>query len=185
MTSQGAGEPLTAYKNIDAASACMFHGNVRIIAENSDNEILSGIYNGDGVIYKYIDFREGVSSFKMRIKTITGGRIVLSADKPWYKMIASYEYNGHENKWQVLEFPVETVEGIYSLWIQCYGSEGELFEIEWFHFNRQTQVSAKYCVFLYFYLFTFIFMLLSYEKPSHFNIFFLSPDLMSSRSRQH
>ena len=136
MTSQGAGVPLEAIKRIDAASACLLHGNVRITAENSNNEILSSFGNGDAAIFKYIDFSSGISSVKMRIRNLKGGRIILSAGTPWERRIGEYE-TGDEprlDQWQVIEFPVDNIEGIHALWIQCYGGEGDLFEIDWLQF---------------------------------------------------
>ncbi|MBN1387992.1 MAG: family 43 glycosylhydrolase [Bacteroidales bacterium] len=138
MTSQGAGEPLKAIKRIDAASACLLHGNVRISAENSGNEILSSLGNGDAAIFKYLDFGSGIRSVKMRIKTLNGGRIILSAGKPWQRRIGEYEAaaGSRTGEWQVIELPTESTEGVHALWIQCYGGEGDLFEVDWLEFYK-------------------------------------------------
>lgn len=138
MTSQGPGMPLEANNKLDAASACLLHGNVRIVAENPANEILSNFRNGDAAIYKYLDFGGGISSVKMRIKTLNAGRIVLSAGKPWERRIGVYEApeGSPAGEWQVIEFPADNIEGIHSLWIQSYGGDGNLFEIDWLVFNK-------------------------------------------------
>ncbi len=138
MTSQGPGKPLKAIKRIDAASACLLHGNVRISSENSNNEILSSFGNGDAAIFKYIDFASGVSSVKMCIKVLNAGRIILSAGKPWERRIGEYEAAEASpvDRWQVIEFPVENIEGVHALWVQCYGDEGNLFEVDWMQFYK-------------------------------------------------
>jgi arabinoxylan arabinofuranohydrolase len=136
MTSQGAGGPLKAITGIDAASACLLHGNVRISAENSNNEILSNFGNGDEAIFKYVDFGSGVSSVKMRIKILKSGRIILSAGKPWDKRLGTYDAGapGREDDWQLIEFNTENITGVHALWIQCYGGDGDLFEVDWLQF---------------------------------------------------
>lgn len=138
MTSQGAGKPLKAIKKIDAASACLLHGNVRISSENSNNELLSSFSNGDAAAFKYIDFESGVSSVKMSIKALNGGRIILSAGKPWDRRMGEYKTaeGSRTDQWQIIEFPVENIEGIHALWIQCYGGEGDLFEVDWVQFYK-------------------------------------------------
>jgi len=138
MTSQGAGGPLEATNTIDAASACLLHGNTRIIADSPQNEILSGCRNGDAAIYKYLDFGNGVNTVKMKIRALNGGKIILSAGKPWYRRLGEYDINAgdSQNEWQVLEFNTENITGINALWIQFRGEGGEdLFEIDWFSFK--------------------------------------------------
>lgn len=136
MTSQGPGRPLEAKNRTDASRACLLHGNVRIIMEEDGNEILSSFQNGDAAIYKYIDFGNGAETVQIRIRTNNVARIVLSAGKPWEKRIAEYR-TGPESvngDWQLIEFPVKQLEGKHALWIQCYGDEGDLVDIDWFQF---------------------------------------------------
>lgn len=138
MTSQGAGMPLEADQKIDASSACLLYGNVKIIADTYSNEILSEFREGDAAIFKYVNFGDGVSSIKMRIKPLNGVRIVLSAGKPWYIRLADYEVKNRtlKDKWQVVEFNTEKIQGVHPLWIQCFGGEGDLAEIDWLQFNK-------------------------------------------------
>jgi len=137
MTSQGTGMPLKANEQIDASSACLLHGNVRIIAENTGIEILSGFHNGDAAVYKYIDFGPGISSVKMRIRSVNGGSIIVSAGRPWEERLGTYEAiaPGRDSDWQLIEFNTENITGVHALWIQCYGGEGDLFEIDWLEFH--------------------------------------------------
>ncbi len=137
MTSQGPGMPLDARRIIDASSACLLHGNVRITADGPSNEILSSIRNDDSAIFKYIDFGTGVCSVKIRIKAIAEGSITLSAGKPWSRRLETYELKegSRQNEWQIIEFNIEEISGVHALWIQCYGDEGDLFEIDWFQFK--------------------------------------------------
>jgi len=49
---KGAGPPLDAKQKIDAASACLLNGNVRIEAISAHNEALTQFKNGNEAIYK-------------------------------------------------------------------------------------------------------------------------------------
>ncbi|MDT8400575.1 MAG: family 43 glycosylhydrolase [Bacteroidales bacterium] len=138
MTSQGAGEPLNARKETDAACACLLHGKARIIADSPENEILSACRNGDAAIYKYLDFGSGLNSVKMRIRPLNDGKIILSADKPWSRKLGEYDIVSGSNRkdWQIIEFAIEEISGVHALWIQFRGDEGkDLFELDWFRFE--------------------------------------------------
>lgn len=67
MTSQGAGAPLNAFKEIDAARACMLLGNVRISTLPDKNEVLTKIQNNDKAFFKYLDFGEGADTIIVRV----------------------------------------------------------------------------------------------------------------------
>lgn len=138
MTSQGAGGALKAINETDASRACLLHGNARIIAGSRQNEILSACRNGDAAIYKYLDFGNGVSSVKMRIRVLNGGKIILSAGKPWLKRLGEFDIvaGNSDPDWQVVEFDTGEISGVHALWIEFRGAEGkDLFELDWFSFE--------------------------------------------------
>jgi len=67
MTSQGAGGPLIAFDELDAARACILLGNLRISTYAADNEVLSSAYHNDKAFYKYLDFKDGADSVLIRV----------------------------------------------------------------------------------------------------------------------
>ena len=139
MTSQGAGSPLDATKIIDAERACLLYGNVRIEAFDSENEKLTKIHNEDKVVYKYIDFKEGVKTVSLRIKKGKyAGKINITIDKPWHKKIGEIKIDSatKNDDWQTLTFNAENVTGVHALWLQFLGEGDDLFEIDWIRFNR-------------------------------------------------
>ena len=138
MTSQGAAGPLDASSNLDAAMACLLHGNVRIQAESTGNEILTGIVNGDVAIFKFIDFKDGIRSVSIRIRSKTGGILVVKPDKGWYHSLAEahIEPGGPGTEWEVITLDISPVSGIHALWLEAHGGEGELFDIDWITFNK-------------------------------------------------
>ena len=137
MTSQGAGPALDAKKEIDAASACLLHGNVRIEAIEAHNEALTQFRNGDEAIFKYLDFGDGIKLIRIRVKKINGGQLNIFSDKPWHKKLATVEIPAgeKENDWETLTLEVNSESGIHALWLQAQGEEGDLFEIDWLNFE--------------------------------------------------
>ncbi len=139
MTSQGAGSPLDATKIIEAERACLLFGNVRIESYSNTKEQLCKIKNKDKVVYKYIDFKDGVKSVSLRIKKGTnGGRINMMIDQPWHKKIAEIKIDSTEKNidWQTLTFNVEKITGVHALWLQFFGEGNEMFEVDWIRFNK-------------------------------------------------
>lgn len=138
MTSQGAGTPLPAIEKIDAESACVMIGEMRIQLFEPNNEMLTHIENGDKAVFKYIDFGEGVNTVSVRLLPKTkGGTLSLKIDKPWHQEIAKIIVQGDdkENNWQIVKTNVENVTGIHALWIQCWGSNTQMFDIDWIKFE--------------------------------------------------
>jgi len=137
MTSQGAGPPLDAKQEIDAASACLLHGNVRIEAISAHNEGLTQFRNGDEAIYKFLDFGKGIKSMSIRIRRLNGGKLHIFSDKPWHKRLAIVEISSGtmQNDWETLTLEVNSESGIHALWLQAHGGEGDLFEIDWLKFE--------------------------------------------------
>ena len=56
MTSQGAGEPLSAFSQIEAEYFCKLSGTLNTEVCQEDGENLASITNGNYAVYKYIDF---------------------------------------------------------------------------------------------------------------------------------
>jgi hypothetical protein len=137
MTSQGTGPPLLAIDTMDAAKACLLHGNVRIEAISERNDALVSIQDGDAAIFKYIDFAEGVKQVSVRIYVHQEGKFLISAGKPWHKRLALLKFEKELVKpgWQILSFDVNQVSGVHALWLNAYGDEGDLFDVDWIVFE--------------------------------------------------
>jgi len=137
MTSQGAGDPLTATSRIEAEWACILNGNVRIEQFDEGKESLTQIYDGDKAAFKYVDFGAGTDSIQVCVSAgFKGGKIVVSIDKPWHQRLAILEIApGKTQKWEVQSFPVENATGIHALWLHFYGGDGQMFDIDWFAFE--------------------------------------------------
>ena len=138
MTSQGAGEPLMANIEIDAARACLLYGNVRINAFTKYNEVLTGIKNGDVAAYKYLNFSTDADSFKVNAAPGKKGvSINIALDNSWGNSIGQVNIpgNGDGSKVQSFACKIKRVNGIHSVWLRFYGDSDELIKLDSFSFE--------------------------------------------------
>ena len=144
MTSQGAGKPLAAFKEVDAARACWMSGHVRIegMPGNPDREILSQIRSGDKAVWKYLNFKRKPRSVTFRIKSDTGGIIQLNADEADGTPVCSAGIKASPD-WQTVTFPVTgKVKGVHALWASFEtsdrtASDEDIFYLDAIRFSRK------------------------------------------------
>ncbi|MBN2665119.1 MAG: family 43 glycosylhydrolase [Bacteroidales bacterium] len=118
MTSQGAGDPLDAFSDTDAARACLLYGNVRIKTLRNGNEVLGEIWTRDKVAFRYLDFGNGADSLSLRLKPGNKSfRINISAGSVWTGSLGSIEVPAQaSDEWITVTMAVKPVKGIHILW---------------------------------------------------------------------
>ena len=138
MTSQGAAGPLNALQQMDAERACLLHGNVRIEAIAADNEVLTGINDGDKVAYKYLDFGSGVKKVTFNIAPGTDpGSITVALDDPWAwgGPAVNVPGGGDGKTWSTMSVPVPPITGIHAVWLRFNTKGNNSYKIDWFRFE--------------------------------------------------
>jgi hypothetical protein len=138
MTSQGAGSPFKADNETDAARACLLYGNVRIVNLPGDNEVLTGIRNGDVAAFKYLDFGSGPGTLK--INAISGKKEVIidvALDNSWGPSIGSLVIPGGGDGITISSYScaIKNVKGIHSLWFRFKSDSDETFCLDSFKFD--------------------------------------------------
>ena len=138
MTSQGAGPPLNALGEIDAARACLLFGNVRIALAEPGNEVLTGIRHDDNVAFKYLDFGKGASKVRLRVRAREGGgEIAIHIGQPWTWEIGKVIVPGEKNgEWQTVTGEIKTTKGIHAVWLRFRGRQPEMFEVDSLSFSK-------------------------------------------------
>lgn len=140
MTSQGAGAPLDAFKQIYGAQACWMDGNVRIrrMVQNPLKEELGAIRNGDIAAWKYLDFSAGANKMSIRVKSDLGGEIIVRADAKDGDILGQFTIPANTN-WANYETSIKNVSDVHSIWMEYKGQESEdkeLFRIDSFTFVK-------------------------------------------------
>jgi hypothetical protein len=138
MTTQGAGDPLIATAELDAAKACLLYGNVRITMSAVDNEVLTAIRNGDAAGFKYLDFSSPVDSFKVKVAPGKKGiTIDVALDNSWGPSLGSINIpgNGDGETFQTLACKIKNISGVHAVWLRFWGDGDELLKIDSFSFE--------------------------------------------------
>ncbi len=139
MTSQGAGQPLSAFHKIEAERACLLSGYCRISRIEKNNEAITEIKSGDGAVYKYIDFGKGVTKLTSRISPYCGGKIILRKGSVNGEVIAEINVLNSEGLKEYQEYTtgVNNLNGTHALYIEFQGSErgSKLFDLDWIKFK--------------------------------------------------
>ena len=139
MTSQGAGKPLPAHHEIDAARACLLFGNVRIEAIGENKEALTKMKNTDKAAYKFIDFAGGMEKIKVRaLSGVDGGTISIRVGKPWSPPIGNVNISGGgDGNFRTFSAEIQKTTGVQAVWLTFYGKKGEadFFQLDWFRFE--------------------------------------------------
>lgn len=122
MTTQGAEDPISASRAIDASRACLLQGTVRgePIPGEDGCEQLARAKRGDWACYKYLDFGGGVSRFHARVATNTlGGQLKIRIDAPDGPLLGTLRVKntGGWLDWQDLSCDIGEVTGVHALYI--------------------------------------------------------------------
>ena len=141
MTSQGAGDPLDAFAEVEARRACLLWGNTRVRTCAADREELGGIRNEDYATFKYLDFGDGADTFSVTVTLHAGGRIEVLTDNLWSAPVGTVEVPAAEgaSRSVTLTVPVRPVDGVRSVTLRFLGDKeaGELFTVDSFRFGKK------------------------------------------------
>jgi arabinoxylan arabinofuranohydrolase len=140
MSTQGAGPPVDAFTQLDAARACLLYGSVQIRRSGKDAERLEQIADGDWAMFKYLDFGPGAASFRIRVQPGTRPcRIVARARWPWGKILAEVKVpaaDSQSGKALDISVPAVTPDGVHGLCLVFHGEGEELCSLESLQFGR-------------------------------------------------
>ena len=98
-------------------------------------------HRGDYIKVQGVDFGAGAASFEVSAATITGGEIELRLDAPDGRRIGICDISNTIalNFWETFSTRLERTEGVHDLYLVFTGGgRGELFNLDWWKFERQT-----------------------------------------------
>jgi len=125
MTSQGAGQPLDANSEIDAARACILSGNVRVELAEPGNEVLAKIAHEDRAGFKYIHFGQSLNQIILKIKPgQNDGKVSVRLDMPWGPKLAEVPVPaGNDGAFVSIASKITPVSGVHALWLMFYSQQ--------------------------------------------------------------
>ncbi len=137
MTTQGAGPPLNPKSILDAERACILHGNVRIEALGTNNEILTKIKPQDRAVYRYLQFTGNEKKVKIRAQSKGAiSKIHLMLDSPWNTPIGTMRLDPNDkDEWTTSSTIVKTVKGKHALWLVFDTKNEGALSVDWIRFE--------------------------------------------------
>ncbi|MDO5559841.1 MAG: family 43 glycosylhydrolase [Oscillospiraceae bacterium] len=133
-------EALDPYKKTEAETICWSEG-VKTEACSQGGVNVSFIENGDYVMVKGVDFKEGAKSFKASTASDgSGGKIEMHLDSKDGKLIGSCEVpvTGGWQDYQTVSCAVSGAEGEHDLYFVFTGGSSYLYNIDWWQFEGET-----------------------------------------------
>lgn len=125
MTTQGAGGPIPAARNVEAVRACLLSGSVhaQILQDaaigKGHAECLSGIKPGDIAVYKNIDFASAPTRFRVQAACSVACEIELRIDAADGPVIGRCRIppSGSGQEWREACCDMKTIDGVHGLYL--------------------------------------------------------------------
>lgn len=96
--------------------------------------------NGDYIKVRSVDFAKGPKSFEAKVSSVKGGNIEIRLDDPKGEVMATLQVKptGDAQTWQTQTVKIDTkISGVHDLYFTFSGAEGELFNFDWWKFNKK------------------------------------------------
>ncbi len=106
-------------------------------SDESGNQNIGFVENGDYVMYKRLDFEDGAKSFTARLSGNTAGIELYLDSLNTPAASISYAGTGSFSKWETVTFNIPAITGKHNLYIKFTGGEGYLVNMNWFKFNKE------------------------------------------------
>jgi len=131
--------PLNPYKKVEAETIAWSEGLKT--AQNPEAGVyVTKINNRDYIKVRDVDFGKGASAFEARVASASnGGKIEIHIDALTGPMIGTLkvEPTGGDTDWKVQTCKVTGVKGLHDLYFVFEGSNGDLFNFDWWKFNAK------------------------------------------------
>ncbi|MFW6203052.1 MAG: carbohydrate-binding protein, partial [Marinilabilia sp.] len=97
------------------------------------------INDGDFIKIRSVDFDKGAKIFKARASALEGGKIEIRLDDKDGQLIGVCEVanSNSEDSWQTFTTELDKHKGVHDLFFVFKGSEGELFNFDYWKFSKQ------------------------------------------------
>jgi len=108
-------------------------------SDNKTGVYVTKINDGDFIKVRSIDFGKGVKQFEASVASASnGGKIEIHVDGKEGILIGTLDITstGGDHIWQTLSCKVAKMRGIHDVYFVFKGSEGNLFNFDWWKFQK-------------------------------------------------
>ena len=138
MTTQGAAGPLDAFQQLDAARACLLHGDLQIRLDSPSREVLCMKQDG-WAAYKYLDFGDKApSSVTIRVRPGKSGWIGLGLEQVYWGSEVDFDLpEGNGRDWVELTAKLDSdITGVHAIFLHLSSDTQDGIDVDWIRFNR-------------------------------------------------
>lgn len=137
-------KPFNPYERVEAETMCWSSG-IKTEPIDVGTQAIGFIENGDYTMVKGVDFGEaGATEFTVSASSGgEGGKIELHLDSATGPIIGTVTVpiTGDWQKWETLSTTVMGATGQHDLYLRFAGSDGYLFNVDWWEFTAEEEVS--------------------------------------------
>ncbi|HOV27413.1 MAG TPA: carbohydrate-binding protein [Pseudobacteroides sp.] len=130
-------EPNSAFNQTEAEDFSEMSG-IEVEECSEGGQDVGYIENGDYVVYKNINFKNGAESFEARVASATsGGTIEIRLDGTTGPLVGTckVEGTGGWQTWATVTCDISGASGVHDLYLVFKGGESYLFNINWWKFK--------------------------------------------------
>jgi len=99
---------------------------------------VTDIGNGDYIKVRSVDFKKGAKRFEANVASVSGGSIEVRLGGADGTMLARCDVSntGGQQAWKTMSATMKKVKGIHDVYFVFKGAEGDLFNFNWWKFNK-------------------------------------------------
>lgn len=128
---------LNPFERVEAETIAWSEG-LKTALDNNSGMYVTRINDGNFIKVRSVDFANGAKSFRASVASVTkGGSIEIRLGSPEGQLIGTCKVKNTRGKWKTMKAKITPVEGVHDLYFVFKGGEGELFNFDWWGFERK------------------------------------------------
>jgi len=129
---------LNPFKRVEAETIAWEEG-VETASDREKGMYVTDIDNNDYIKVRCIDFEKGAKKFDASVATASSGaKIEIHIDSKEGDLLGTLDVKstGNEQNWKTQSCKVKKVKGVHDVFFVFKGSENDLFNFDWWRFNK-------------------------------------------------
>jgi hypothetical protein len=128
---------LNPYKRTEAETIAWCEG-LKTKSNPSGGIYVTAVHNNDYIQVREVDFKKGAKSFEVSAASVSGGKIEIRLGNVDGQLLGVCDIHstGGAETWKTFTTNVKKVKGVHDLYFVFKGGEGELFNLDYWKFNK-------------------------------------------------
>lgn len=129
---------LNPFKPVQAETIAWSEG-LKTASDSKTDVYVTKIDNGDYIKVRSVDFGKGAKKFEASVASASvGGKVEIRIDDKEGRLLGTLEVTstGGNQIWKTVSCKVDKIKGVHDLYFVFKGSEGNLFNFDWWKFQK-------------------------------------------------